>query len=358
MERLKENRNSIFTICILIIIMFFIIATICFNKSIKAYTGKEIEFSDNKNIDYNVNLKDNQYFENEKLEKEKQYIAKLIDTIESNFKYNLKIENDEEYNYTYKIVADVNVVDDKTKKSLYSYSEDLITENTGKAIGSLNIDENVSINYDKYNDKIEKFINSYELNNVTSTVSLNLYLGIDGINQEFSKSNVQVMSLEIPLATNTISISTNYNNLSDENSFKIATINNGKLFLIIGIIFAILDLVVFITSAIFMKLTSNDVEKYNKELKNIVNNYEPYISKVKEEFNMEGYQILNVDSFIDLLEIRDTMRIPIIMIENKTHLVTCFIIPTPNKILYSYTLSTSKFALPSGKHSSPLEEKV
>ena len=49
---------------------------------------------------------------------------------------------------------------------------------------------------------------------------------------------------------------------------------------------------------------------------------------------MSGYQILRVKKFVDLLEIRDTMHIPIIMIENKENLVTCFIIPTDNKILY------------------------
>ena len=61
---------------------------------------------------------------------------------------------------------------------------------------------------------------------------------------------------------------------------------------------------------------------------------------------MREYQILKVENFIDLLEIRDTLQTPIIMIENKESLTTCFIIPTANNILYFYSLGVTQYSLP------------
>ena len=97
----------------------------------------------------------------------------------------------------------------------------------------------------------------------------------------------------------------------------------------------------YLGSAAFFE--KNDMITYLKNTHqkfDILTSNPPYISKVEDEFNMKEYQILKVHSFVDLLEIRDTMQIPIIMIENKESLSTCYIIPTTNNILYFYSFCT------------------
>ena len=128
-----------------------------------------------------------------------------------------------------------------------------------------------------------------------------------------------------------------------------------KIFIKLAVLFIILDIVGTIKFIKYTKKTKTDEEKYKGELKKILNNYESYISKVEDGFDMKDYQILKVKNFVDLLEIRDTMHIPIIMIENKENLMTCFIIPTNNKILYFYSLGVTQYALPS-KHSKEDED--
>ena len=48
--------------------------------------------------------------------------------------------------------------------------------------------------------------------------------------------------------------------------------------------------------------------------------------------------ILKVDSFDDMLEIRDTLQAPILMLENKDKYGVFFIIPTAYNVLYTYAL--------------------
>jgi hypothetical protein len=63
--------------------------------------------------------------------------------------------------------------------------------------------------------------------------------------------------------------------------------------------------------------TAEDI--YHKELKKILNNYHSYIQKINNQFNLSMYQKLKVDTFSDMLEIRDTLQQPILKTKNKLY---------------------------------------
>ena len=52
--------------------------------------------------------------------------------------------------------------------------------------------------------------------------------------------------------------------------------------------------------------------------------------------------MLKVDTFTDMLEIRDTIQQPILMVENRDKTGVHFIIPSNTKILYTYSLKESE----------------
>jgi hypothetical protein len=58
---------------------------------------------------------------------------------------------------------------------------------------------------------------------------------------------------------------------------------------------------------------------------------------------MEGYQLLVMDSFMDLLEIRDTIQSPILMYENEDQTCTTFMIPTNTKLLYVFEIKVEDY---------------
>lgn len=357
MEKVKEwiqdNRKySIYIslgilVFILLISIFFL--KIGFDKNKKKY----VQYSDSKSLEYKVMLKQNEYYKNPYIEKGNQYIANLIDYINTDFKYSFNLNH--EYEYNYKIVGTVDVSDEKTNKTVYTFTEDLLNEKTGKVEGNLDITENLNIDFNKYNNLIKQFVTSYDLKNVTSKLKVDLKVSVKGIDEKFSKQDFTAMSLEIPLANNTIAIDTNYDLTDNNNLIEIKKSVVGNIIcLVIGALLLIADIAGAVILVIYIKKTETDEDRYNTELRRIVNNYDSYISRVEDDFNMKGYQILKVQKFTDLLEIRDTMQLPIIMLENKEKLITCFAIPTPSKILYFYSISVKQYALASGKNN---EEK-
>lgn len=352
----KINISIWLTSIILILLVSIIFLFLYLKRNIVYY----VHYDEKSDLDYNVNLKENSYYETNQLNKDKQYIASLIDSIDANFKYKLDVKEDLKYDYKYKISANINVIDNNTNKSIYTFSEDMLEEKTGKSDGTLDINENIKIDYDKYNSKISKFVKTYNLTNVTSKLTLQMNVGIYGDLQEINKDEVSVISLDIPLVSNTVAIDTNYNlsnNVDNLITLK-PSYQKSKIWLNLSIIIFIIDLGLTGLLIRYAIKSRTDEDKYNGQLRKILNNYGTQISKVEDDFNMEGYQILKVVNFVDLLEIRDTMHSPIIMIENKENLVTCFVIPTNNQILYFYSLSAKQYALPEGKIESEKDEET
>ena len=62
---------------------------------------------------------------------------------------------------------------------------------------------------------------------------------------------------------------------------------------------------------------------------------------MNNDFNFKSYELLKIDTFTDMLEIRDTIRQPILMRENNEKTGAYFIIPSSTKLLYIYRLKVS-----------------
>ncbi len=350
-EELKENRKSMIYVGISVLILILIFSAFFINIGVKKEDKNYIQYSDKKNLEYKVILKDNEYYKENYIEAGNQYIANLINYINANFKYDFNLQDT--YDYKYKIIGTVEVADEKTDKKIYSFSENLLDEKNGQGDGNLNIDESISIDFNKYNNLIKQFVTSYDLKNANCKLIVNLNLGIKSPTQKFSEQNLNVMSLDIPLTTNTIKIDTNYDLAENDNLIEINKENkSNKVFLIMGISLLIADTILLILFIIYIKKSETEKDRYNNELKKIINNYDSYISRLEDDFDMKGYQVLRVKNFSDLLEIRDTRQLPIIMLENKEQLLTYFAIPTPNNILYFYFISVNQYMLSSGKNTS------
>ena len=91
-----------------------------------------------------------------------------------------------------------------------------------------------------------------------------------------------------------------------------------------------------LSSYIIKTRTAKDI--YQKELKKILNNYHSFIQKINNDFDLKNYQLLKVDTFTDMLEIRDTLSQPILMVESKLKDGVHFIIPSNTKLLFIYSL--------------------
>lgn len=328
-----KNLIAIITVSLLIA-LFFLFIYISNNK------GQYITYNENSNVDYKVYLKQNDFYKKEYLDKDKSYVASLINTISTNFKYNLSFSPKTKYKYSYRIAIEIDVEDEKDNSSIYHVSEDLVTKTLSENVGDLEINEDLSVNYSQYNNRISKFKDIYDLNNIVSKLNINLYVSIQDIeNATKDLKERKVSSLTIPLTEKTVSVDIGDESIVNNNKqIDLVRTTNSVWAISASILFFFVSIIYTMFLILYSRKTRTAQMIYEKEIKSIMSNYDSYIQKINGSYDIGTSQVLKIETFNDMLEIRDTLRQPILMLENEQKNGTFFIIPATNSIIYTYAL--------------------
>lgn len=303
------------------------------------------QYTEQAKVDYKVNLKENEFYQESSLDEKSAVIASLIQNIEIQFNYNFNLSQEQDYTYNYNIVAKTNVKESKKDNVIYETTEELLSK-PAQASNSkkLNILEKLTIDYNEYNDKISKFINVYGLNDTTSTLELSMYVNIinkyDGT--QVNKDN-KVMTISIPLTTKTVDVRISSNVIKDTGNMLIkkSEFENAQYLFVAGVISAVAGFVLLAKFVKYILDTRSAETMYAQELKQILFSYKSYIQKSNNEISKKGYKVIQINSFNEILGLRDTMQTPILMYTSEEELSTEFIIIS-NKILYVYVLSAKE----------------
>lgn len=303
------------------------------------------QYTEQAKVDYKVNLKENEFYQESSLDEKSAVIASLIQNIEIQFNYNFNLSQEQDYTYNYNIVAKTNVKESKKDNVIYETTEELLSK-PAQASNSknLNILEKLTIDYNEYNDKISKFINVYGLNDTTSTLELSMYVNIinkyDGT--QVNKDN-KVMTISIPLTTKTVDVRISSNVIKDTGNMLIkkSEFENAQYLFVAGVISAVAGLVLVAKFVKYILDTRSAETMYAQELKQILFSYKSYIQKSNNEISKKGYKVIQINTFNEILGLRDTMQTPILMYTSEEELSTEFIIIS-DKILYVYVLSAKE----------------
>lgn len=344
----KRRNNSLLFVCA--IIVFFVLASLMFLIYFKKNQVQYVKYNETSNIDYKVSLKENDFFEKDYLGSNQKYIASLIDYINADFDYKLSLEDENvAYKYSYRIESVIDVKETGSDISLFNKKESIL--NSSEILTNskeILISENINIDYNKYNDLIKSFVDIYKLDDIESNLTINMYVSVLGSCENFktNKNQESLISLSIPLTTKTVEIDIGSNLINNENNVMQCKTDDANEFLLmfLGILFTMIDFVLIFCIIRYQIKTRTAENIYEKEMKKILNNYSSYIQILNSEFDFKDYQLLKVNTFTDILEIRDTIRQPILLKENKDKTGAYFIIPSNTKILYVYRLKVSEIA--------------
>ena len=342
----KRKNTIILSTSMIIVILIFAISFLLIY--LERNKNNYITYKEDNNIDYKVYLKENEFFKDTYLPSNKQYIASLIDYITATFKYKISIdEKNIDYKYIYSITSNVEVKDKDTKNIIYETTEELkpSKEYTSSSNIDTNIQEEIKIDYNHYNDLIKKFVNIYDLEDTISTLTINMKIKVLGTCEKLKEDikGETILTLSIPLTTKTtnIDIGDNITNNSDMVLVCKTLYKYNFVLLIFSTFMFLMDIALIIKLIKYMKKTRTPLAIYEKELKKILNNYRSYIQKVNNNIDLSKYQIMKVDTFTDMLEIRDTLEQPILMIEEENKMSVYFAIPSNTKLIYIYSLKVS-----------------
>ena len=350
-QEYKRNRKKwilIQAIALILVGAFALTFFMVYDRMNRTYY---IEYTEKGSADYDVNLKENNFFEDDSVGAGHSYVASLIENIVAKFRYDLAIDNASVgFDYTYKVDAQLIVASKDTGDHIYEPIYNLVPETkaTVENRDSLNVGTSVVIDYNHYNKIATSFINTYGLKNTTSTLVVTMHVDVLSTCSDFENSsneNSYFTSINIPLTEENFSIFTTSSNT--ENQSKVLACTNGvsqRVFLILTIVFASIALLQAIVLTAFVFITRNEDVNYTIKVRRILSSYRSFIQQIEGQFDVEGYQVVPVKTFKEMLNIRDTIQSPILMFENIDQTVTQFVIPTnTSKILYTFEIKVDNY---------------
>ena len=348
----RKNREKwIFAQSVVVIVLtlaVLISALVSAQLQKKYYIG----YREGGSIDYNVFLKENKFFEQAHLGKDQSYVASLIDKIIADYSYEIDMDTDDvNYRYSYTIKSRLEIIDNSSSVAIFNPEKELVNvQNRSQSSSNrLRINEIVVINYDEYNDLANKFLEAYSLTSTTSNIVVTLEVDVLSDCEAFSGSAVDTYTseLRIPLTTKTVNIQMTSAVPDDEAKMIACTRGAGsEVFKTTAIVLGVVDILMILLLVAFIFLTRTPDVNYTARVKRILSQYKSYIQKINNVFETYGYQTIFVNTFDEMLEIRDTIQAPILMYENEDKTCAKFMIPTDSKLLYVYKIEVEGYVEP------------
>lgn len=299
---------------LLVIIIAILLITLSF-MSFSITKPEIINYKDKSNIDYRVYLKKNDFYETDYLDKGMAYVASLIDKINIKYNYNFNVNKASDIDLKYKVMAKLVISSQNNSKIFYQNEYEIAKEETAEIRGEKKylLNKEVMIDYDYYNDLANKFKSSYAVN---AKSYLEVYLQVNEVSKEtnvYYLDNQTRTILTIPLSEQEINIGLEEKNINDSKQI----VYDAK-FILGDIKILIIDAVLFILFVISLiklfkriSVVYRKRSNYDKYVNRLLRGYDRLIVNVKTAPNLNDYNIVKVETFEELLDMRDNVKEPI-----------------------------------------------
>ena len=346
----KENKKSrkfnpivINIICAILLITGF---TTCLLNAFDCTKREDIMYKETSTVNYKVYLKDNNFYETPYLENGMAYVASLIDKIYIDYDYSLTSSAITNIDVNYKIVAKLTIGSQNNSKVFFQKEYDLtdLIKDKMTDTNAYRISREAIIDYHYYNNLANEFRASYAVNTVSN-------LEVQFIAEEKSNeksnhkmNNYSVTSLTIPLSEQEINIAmkekqvNNVKTLVKEAQHYIKS----KPLFTAGIILAALFLIQILFLIIYCIKKHHDVSKYDRYINRLLTGYDRIIVNVKTPHKKDKYEIIHVNGFQELIDVRDNTKEHINYYIIEPHKKCEFYVTNDND-LYLYEVSASDF---------------
>lgn len=351
-DKLKENKNREFIPkkiyfsylgrLVISSIIFLVAFLSCLYLAINSFEFKhpeKIKYTDFHGIDYKVYLKPNDFYEEKYLGKNMMYVANLIDKISIDFDYKFNIEKKSTLDFNYKIMGDLIIANASTNAHYFEKEYTLFEadQNTMKNNTEYTIKKNIEVDYNYYNELANSFKTNYGVN-TNSYLKVYLQVNKDGKKYNVDISNNSENGITIPLSENSIQIKFDSNDLSKTNEITIerAWVFQPHIFTF--------ELITFLISIFFLVqiiklivITIRPKSPYDKFVDDVLITYDRIIGVTKTGLDFDKYNIIEMETFDELLDIRDNLKMPI-MYYNITKHQKCYFYLKNEQDVYLFKL--------------------
>ena len=291
-------------VLIVVIVITLLISFMMLLKVVKYLAEHKERYSETTNSTYSVCLFDNDYYETECLPENMEYVSSLVNYITYTYTYQTLYDNIIIKNYNYYVESDLKIYNqDDASKILYEKKDKIVPE---KKLTEENnvfvISDSVQIPFPIYNQLVANYKNKYGVS-TKSSLTINLIV-----------NDKKVSTLNIPLGDMTFNITKK----NESNSGIIDKIIKEQVtiellvYMLIFIISTIITIIFIIKTVMFLIKYSPKESEYRRYIKHLLINYDRIIVEVDDISKiLENKKILEVNSFLELVDVRDTIDKPI-----------------------------------------------
>ena len=297
-----------------------------------------MHFQENGNVKYSVCLKDNNFFEEECLDSYMSYVASLIKNIQLDFNYQFNSNIDNLVNsIDYEIIAKLIIEKNDTKTKYYEKEYVLSPKTTDFTLKNktlYNLNKKVNIDYEYYNNIANNFKSQY---GVDTQSYLEVYLKTNNnINSEYKDiPSTATISVQIPLSQKAIEINFNtkeINKSTEKNIVSKSVVINGYLNFMVGIISLFFAFIFLVITFVMIKKYTKTKSKYDKFINKILKEYDRLIVETATSPDEKKYNVLLINSFNELVDVRDNLHSPIMFYNAIDHEMSKFYILNDNNL--------------------------
>ena len=325
-KNMNKNRtkNVLRNICISTIILFLGIIMII--KSFKVEQEKQnllYSYNINRNLNYTVNLIENNFFEKPTMDMNKTYISSLVDKINMDFSYSLSGSKKAKTKYNYQIVAITNVKyssvnPDNSNQSIWTKQHVLVEPKQLETDGSsFIINENFDVDFATYNNEVKEFKEELKLP-IVADLQIKLIvrsdMDVQGVEETVVESSI--MNVKMNLAQDIFTIEKQFENT--ENKSVVDTTEKKKeinvILLAIGSICVLIAVLIMLDS-IRKSIKFSKKSDYAIALNRILKNYGDIVAEIVSPVEIDNLNVIEVKNFDQLLDIEEEIRMPILFYE-------------------------------------------
>ncbi|MBO4245726.1 MAG: hypothetical protein J5892_03180 [Bacilli bacterium] len=333
--------NMRFSIDIILLMVCAFAMVYCVGMAFKYAQNELITYTENGNVDYKVYLKKNNFYDKPFLNKDMVYVASLIDKIVIDFDYNFNVNEASDIIFKYNVIANLVITSQNNSKTFFEKEYVLLDDVTDeiKKSKNYNIKKEVVINYAKYNNLANQFKSHYAVNTVSY---LDVYLQVLERSKDsnlYQLNDTNKTLLRIPISEQEVNINLDNEKVHEEKqvvSKSRILIKNKKYIVAMGfLLFMMLIALIGIVRKVITLI--EEISYYDRHVKRLLRAYDRIIVNVVTPPNFKGYNVIKVENFQELVDVRDNTKEPI-----KYYVITphkkCEFFLTNGKDLYLFVI--------------------
>lgn len=319
----NRTKNVLRNICISTLVLF--LGIIMIFKSFKVEEGTQnllYSYNMSRNVNYKVNLIENEFFENQTLDMGKTYISSLVDKINMDFSYSLHGNKKAKTKYIYQVVAvsTVNYANttEDSKEPIWSKQYIVVEPKTVEIEDSnFSIKENFDIDFATYNAEVKNFKEKLRLP-VEAELQIKLIVRSDmdvpGIEDTVVESSI--MNVKMDLAEDVFTVEKQFDKTGNESIYDTTETNKqiNKPLLGLGAGLVIIAIMIILDS-IRKSIKFSKKSDYAIALNRILKNYGDIVAEIVSPVEIDNLNVIEVKNFDQLLDIEEEIRMPILFYE-------------------------------------------